>query len=93
MKYKDYKFSEIKEEKGRTTVLVRFYEGDFKDVVREEKTVNEYQREKLLETKTFIFTKGETIEDIRKFLNKEMDADVKKGKYKCLDSQKDAIHI
>lgn len=90
MKYKDYKISEIKENRDWIIARVKFYEGDFKDVEIEGKIFSQYQREKLLKTKQFKFPLGS---DIRKELNKEIHNDVKARKYKCLNVQKYEISI
>ncbi len=63
----DYKISNIIED-FTVKVLVRFYNGDYKE--KEGKLV--YERSVKVSEKTYIFDYGTKLDQIRKFLNKEL---------------------
>ena len=71
----DYKFSRITRDGNKTKVLVRFYEGEYKDipdVQTKGKMVSVYVRFLKLEEKEFMFDEIKTDEELRKLFNKDL---------------------
>jgi hypothetical protein len=81
--YINYDISEINENSSGITVKVRFFEGDYEDVERENElgeleTVNVYVRKNFLSTLTHTFTTETSRKDIYKWLKDKLSEDTER---------------
>jgi cupin superfamily acireductone dioxygenase involved in methionine salvage len=77
MNFKDYKINRIHEKGARKRYFVAFYEGEFKDIQREDvfgelEVVNVYQRGAVVKEKNYIFRSNVSDKEVEEFLNKQL---------------------